>query len=206
MPKLKNFLFDLDGVLVDACDWHFKTLNLSLKEICNKEISTKDHNTIYNGLPTKVKLNMLKIDESLHNEIIDLKAKYLDEIIQTNCLFDNKKFELLQHLKKRNGKIACVTNSVKKTPYLILEKLGIINFFTCIISNEDVKNNKPDPEPYNYTVELLNINPQDTLIIEDSDKGFVSAAKSVVSLIWKVPNANYVTLENFRNIFEDKND
>jgi len=48
----------------------------------------------------------------------------------------------------------------------------------------------------------LRINPQETLIVEDSIKGFMAAAASKVSLLWKVPDANYVNLCNYKSIFE----
>ena len=63
MNSLKNtnklIIFDLDGVLVEACEWHRVALNLALREICKYEISKKDHYSIFNGIPTKVKLQKL---------------------------------------------------------------------------------------------------------------------------------------------------
>ena len=47
----KLVIFDLDGVLVDACEWHRQSLNDSLKEVCGYEIPLEEHNKIYNGLP-----------------------------------------------------------------------------------------------------------------------------------------------------------
>jgi beta-phosphoglucomutase-like phosphatase (HAD superfamily) len=44
----KMIIFDLDGVLVDACEWHRLALNRALKEICGYEISLDDHHTIFN--------------------------------------------------------------------------------------------------------------------------------------------------------------
>ena len=52
-------IFDLDGVLVDACEWHRAALNEALREVCNYEISLEDHYNKFNGLPTKVKLDAL---------------------------------------------------------------------------------------------------------------------------------------------------
>jgi beta-phosphoglucomutase-like phosphatase (HAD superfamily) len=61
MLKLKNFLFDLDGVLVNACEWHFKTLNQALAEGGFPKISYNDHSQKYNGLPSKIKLSLLEV-------------------------------------------------------------------------------------------------------------------------------------------------
>jgi hypothetical protein len=42
-----------------ACEWHYEALNKALQEVCNYQISRQDHETIYNGLPTKKKLERL---------------------------------------------------------------------------------------------------------------------------------------------------
>ena len=206
MLNLKNFLFDLDGVLVNACDWHYETLNESLKFSGNTPISLSDHVEKYNGLPTKIKLSMLNIDLNQHDLIINKKAEFLDKYIEERCQIDEEKIELFEHLKNKKGRIACVTNSVRHTVESVLEKMGIRINFDAVVSNEDVRNNKPDPEPYDYTVSLLKINPAECLIVEDSPKGFMAAALSKVSVIWKVPDANYVTLANYKNIFEDNHE
>ena len=202
MIKLKNYLFDLDGVLVNACDWHYETLNQALIQENLTPISLASHVEKFNGLPTKVKLNMLGIESHKHQVIIDLKAEFLQKIIDKECRIDEGKIALFDYLKGKNGKIACVTNSVRHTVDTILTNMGIKKYFDLIVSNEDVSKNKPDPEPYNLTVDTLRINPQETLIVEDSIKGFMAAAASKVSLLWKVPDANYVNLCNYKSIFE----
>ena len=55
-------LFDLDGVLVDACDWHYESLNNALIKFGYNPIERSVHLQKFNGLPTHIKLNMLNID------------------------------------------------------------------------------------------------------------------------------------------------
>lgn len=203
MLKLKNFLFDLDGVLINACDWHFETLNDALTYSGYAPISVEDHANKFNGLPSKTKLSMLGIEQIHHESIVQKKAEYLQAILDTRCGLDQDKINLLKHLKNKNGKIACVTNSVSHTAHTVLKKMGIICYFDMIISNEIVSKNKPDPEPYNMAVETLGINPFETMIVEDSIKGFLAAAASKISVIWKVPDASFVTIDNYINLFED---
>ena len=56
--KIKAVLFDMDGVLIDAKDWHYEALNKALG-LFGIEISRYDHLATFDGLPTKVKLQML---------------------------------------------------------------------------------------------------------------------------------------------------
>jgi beta-phosphoglucomutase len=58
--SIKAILFDLDGVLVDACDWHYHALNGALKKNCGITINRKDHEETFNGIPTKKKLEILE--------------------------------------------------------------------------------------------------------------------------------------------------
>ena len=70
--SIKLVIFDLDGVLVDACEWHRAALNEALYEVCNYKISMDDHHSVFNGIPTKVKLQKLTewgvILESQHEQ------------------------------------------------------------------------------------------------------------------------------------------
>lgn len=62
MSKIKAILFDMDGVLIDAKDWHYEALNDALR-LFGVEISRYDHLHTFDGLPTKVKLwDMVRTD------------------------------------------------------------------------------------------------------------------------------------------------
>ena len=56
--KIKAVIFDMDGVLIEARDWHFESLNKALR-LFGSEISRYDHLVNFDGLPTKKKLEML---------------------------------------------------------------------------------------------------------------------------------------------------
>lgn len=64
--KIKAVLFDMDGVLIDAKEWHYEALNKALK-LFGMEISRYDHLNTFDGLPTKVKLMMLA-KKKLHTD------------------------------------------------------------------------------------------------------------------------------------------
>jgi phosphoglycolate phosphatase-like HAD superfamily hydrolase len=60
-----NYFFDLDGVLVDAKEWHYESLNLALKSVGVEEISKFEHTNIFDGWPTKKKLEYLSKNKNL---------------------------------------------------------------------------------------------------------------------------------------------
>jgi HAD superfamily hydrolase (TIGR01509 family) len=195
----KAVLFDLDGVLVDACDWHYESLNLALGEVCGYEITREDHLKTFNGLPTLVKLSILKDRRILKDEDIDrvssLKQEYTTDVIKSLCEVDESKVELITHLKENGYKVACVTNSIRKTAKLMLERLGVLHLLDLLISNEDSQYNKPHPEGYIKSLILLNSLPEDSIIVEDSPKG-LEAARLTGCKVIQVKDAKEVTLEN----------
>ena len=191
----KAILFDLDGVLVDACDWHYEALNRALRKVANYEISRHDHETRFNGLPTKVKLKTLAaqglIKEDQMQEISDLKQELTIGVIEDLCKVDDSKVRLMRKLTQQGFKIACVTNSIRKTAIMMLKKSGVYEYMNCIVSNEDITHAKPHPEGYIKALVLLGCVPSDAIIIEDSPKG-IQAAERTGAKVVVVANATEV--------------
>ncbi len=86
--KIKAIIFDMDGVLIDARDWHYESLNRALS-LFGSEISRYDHLITFDGLPTSKKLEMLSVEKGfplkLHKFINELKQQYTLEMIFTKC-------------------------------------------------------------------------------------------------------------------------
>jgi|TARA_A100001201_G_scaffold136817_1_gene126145 HAD superfamily hydrolase (TIGR01509 family) len=200
--KNKCVLFDLDGVLVDACDWHYEALNRALKEVAYYEISRQDHYEKYNGLPTLTKLSMLNdmgviTDEDVR-KISDVKQEHTIKVIEELCKRDQSKVELMRALKDNGYEIAVVTNSIRKTATLMLSNSGVLPFVDLLISNEDTDRNKPYPDPYIIAIHLLNSSHNKTIIVEDSPKG-IKAAKDSGAHVLEVKDATEVNLELFKD-------
>jgi len=201
--KYKLIVFDLDGVLVDACEWHRKALNKALKEVCDYEISLEDHYEVFNGTPTRVKLQTLTdsgvVSKDDHQRIYDLKQEQTIKLIKRRGRIRPEKIRMLIDLKEAGYNIACYTNSIRETAELMLEKTGIIDLFDKIVTNQDVTNAKPDPEGYIGLMEHFGVSPKDTLIVEDSPKGFQAARASKARVI-RVDDPDAVNIGLFRGL------
>jgi hypothetical protein len=81
---------------------------------------------------------------------------------------------------------------------LILTKMGIIDYFDMILGNNDVINPKPSPEIYNTVMSRENIQPNETLILEDSLIG-LEAAYSSKAHVLEIKNINEVNYLNISN-------
>jgi len=197
----KLFIFDLDGVLVEACDWHRDALNEALMEKCQYKISEKDHVETFNGIPTSKKLSILSemgvVSENQFKDIHDLKQEKTIDIINKNAFIREEKVLMIQTLKYHNYIVCCYTNSIRKTAELMLEKTGIIKMFDEIVTNQDVSKPKPDPEGYNYLIDKYKIPIGDVYIVEDSPKG-IQAAKASGANVIKVKNADDLDITKLR--------
>ena len=170
---IKTIIFDLDGVLIESKEIHYKALNAALP--ANYRITYEEHLSTYDGLPTKKKLDMLTLEKDLpldlHMEIASEKAR------QTmNILFDSIKprmefTKIFMALKNAGYKIALASNAVKSTVETALDCLELRKYFDVIYSNQDVDKPKPHFEMYFKIMLALNSKPGETLILEDSHIG-----------------------------------
>ena len=193
---VKLIIFDLDGVLVDTKNLHFDALNNALYD--QYKITWNEHLSVYDGLKTQQKLDMLSKEKGLpielHKEVWDKKQQTTLNLLKNLDVDENIK-STISKLVDNNYKIAVCSNSIRKTVLTVLCKLGIIEYIDFILSNEDVKNPKPHPEMYWKTISIMSVLPEETLIVEDSPYGLLAASRSK-SHILRVKNPNEVTYDS----------
>ena len=199
--NIQLVIFDMDGVLVDACEWHRAALNEALKQICNYEISLEDHYKIYNGIPTKVKLQKLTnlgiLEEEKQQQVYEKKQQLTLDTINRLATLQPEKINLIKALKNKGIKVACYTNSIRKTAELMLNKIGVLDELGTLLTNQDVKMCKPDPEGYLFLVDKYGIDKRNVLIVEDSPKGKAAAYASGCNVL-EVKDPTEVNLEKIK--------
>ena len=170
----KAVIFDMDGVLRDARDWHYLALNEALKPF-DYEISLKDHEERFNGLSTHVKLRMLSDEHNLpirlHSIISNVKQDRTLRIAATHCFPNVSHQILLTRLKAMNIKVGLFTNSIRETTEFMLKHARIFDFFDVIVTNQDVSLGKPSPEGYLMCMDLLKVSASETVVVEDGEYG-----------------------------------
>lgn len=200
MPKIKAIIFDMDGVLIDAKDWHYEALNQALG-LFGYRISEYDHLSTFDGLPTKKKLELLSLKESLpeglHRFINHMKQIYTMQHVYMKCkpLFCHQ--YALSKLKSEGYGLALASNSVRVTIDMMLEKADLQKYLNFTLSNQDVTKPKPNPEIYLKAIERFALSPKECLIVEDNPNGIQAALDSGAHLL-KVTTVNDVTYKNIR--------
>ena len=203
---IKTIIFDLDGVLIESKEIHFKALNEALPD--QYKISYEEHLSTYDGLPTRRKLNLLTRDKdlpkSLHEQISKAKSEETKKV-----LFDTIKprmefTKIFMALSNAGYKIACASNAVRSTVDTALECLKLTKYFDVIYSNEDVEKPKPHFEMYFKIMLDLNSKPNETLILEDSHIGRQAVLDSGCHLL-PIIDSYDVKLEKIENKLNELN-
>jgi HAD superfamily hydrolase (TIGR01549 family) len=184
--SFKAVLFDMDGVLIDARDWHYDALNEALK-IFGVEISRSDHLSRFNGLSTKRKLEMLSSDglipSELHRTVEAIKQDRTLRIAAQKCFPIVSHQVLITRLKLLGIRVGLVTNSIRKSSEFMLEYAGLLKFFDVVITNEDVVEGKPHPAGYLLAMDKLGVLPGETIVVEDGEYGILAATAAGTTVI-----------------------
>ena len=198
---IKAILFDMDGVLIDAKDWHYDALNRALR-LFGYSISRDSHLSTFDGLPTRDKLEILSasrgLPSGLHPFLNQLKQAYTIEMTYQRCKPCFNHQYALSRLKRDGYKLAVCSNSVRPSIEAMMNLSGLSDYLDLILSNQDVEYGKPNPEIYIKAMETLNVNPDESLILEDNEHGIRAALSSKAHLM-KIGVPSDVTYQSIKS-------
>ena len=195
-------LFDMDGVLIDATEWHYDALNEAL-EIFGFEIGREEHLARFNGMTTRKKLEILTLEKELPRELHDIISEVKQDrtlrIAARKCFPTAAHLILLSTLKNNGVRVGVVTNSIRMTTEFMLQYSGVSKFLDVLVTNEDVENPKPAPDGYLLAMKKLDSNPANTVVVEDGMHG-IQAAKAAGARVVEVRDPGDVSLEILERI------
>lgn len=199
-------VFDLDGVLLDSKEIHFNALNLALDEVGNNYIIHRhEQDTVYEGLTTNAKLQILTetkgLPKELHRNVWRRKQEY-SAVLFESISRDEDLVSLFKFIKSRGIKIAVASNSIRQTLDTCLKSLGVQPYVDYSLSNEDVELPKPDPQIYNTCMEHFDSLPDETVIFEDSEIG-LRAAHASGARVEKVVNRKDVYFDRIDRVVHE---
>jgi len=181
LGRVKAVLFDLDGVLVDAADWHYEAFNRALGRF-GYTITRPEHLQTYDGLPTRNKLEILSRDKglppALHATIHQLKQEFTRDQIIASCRPVPEKRLLLRRLKEEGRRLGVCSNAIRESVHLMLGQSGLMEYLDCVLSQEEVELPKPAPDIYREAMTRLQSPPGETVIVEDGRHGVESGRRA----------------------------
>jgi HAD superfamily hydrolase (TIGR01509 family) len=203
---IKLIIFDMDGVLVDSKEVHFDALNDAIKSVIGEEyvITKEDHLSHYDGLSTTKKIKMLR---EKHPDVIkdsgtELRIWTEKQVATGQRLkdvpYNNKLVDLFKFLRAEGYRVAVASNAINSTVRDLLMAMGIFGWTDTILSNNDVKRPKPATEIYLKAMIENGVDPQETLIVEDSPVG-LEGARASGAHVMAVKDSNSWTKRDLMN-------
>lgn len=176
MNGFKAFLFDLNGTMIDDMDYHVRSWHRILNELganlsksaAKAECYGKNHEVIERVFPGRFS------EAEKDRMSLEKEQQYQEEYRPSLALIPGL-MELLIEAKKNKIKMAIGSAAIMFNIDFVLDGLDIRDYFDVIVSADDVKKSKPDPETYLKCASLLGIPAAECLVFEDVPKGVESA-------------------------------
>lgn len=187
ITKSPGFLIDMDGLLINS-----ESLSeIAFEKMCSQLGCnfTQDYHSKIRGMKwqvwTRSFIDTFKLDIQPENVMAKHTDLLLQELDQSVQLMPGA-LTLLDWIGSRSYPKALVTSSGLNYTTRYLSRLGILDRFNDLITAEDVKSGKPDPEPYILGAVKINRKSSDCFVFEDSLNGALSG-KAAGSIVFGVP-------------------
>lgn len=183
--NMKAVIFDMDGVLIDSEPLHLLTDKSLLKRL-NVEVE-ENYFDKYVGVTNPVmwkeivtSFNIQRSLQEILNIELSLKLKLLKK---GNYLPMEGVLELLKDLYDHNIPISIASSSSSIFIKEVFKKLKIEKYVQLYISGENIEKSKPEPDIFLKTAELLQVRPEECIVIEDSKNGVIAAKRAGMKCI-----------------------
>ncbi len=187
VTDIQAVIFDLDGTLIDSEKFYYKADHRLMKEY-GIDLTPEIKNDY--GCGNLDMMRMMKDRFFLQDSpetLLKKKNDYYMEMARNNTVVYPKTFRLLKKLNTDGYPLALASGSSPEVLKELLENTGLKDYFTLIISSEEVDQGKPDPQIFLESAHRLNILPQNCVVIEDSPQG-VEAAKRAFMMCIAIPS------------------
>jgi len=174
MQRPNAIIFDLDGVLTDTSEYHYR----AWKHLADDEgipFTRQENDEHLRGVSRRESLMYIlrnrKVSEDQFQEMMDRKNRYYNDMIKTmtpNDLVAGGR-ALLQEIRDASIKIAIASGS--KNCRTVLGLLDIMHYLDGIADGNSVFNSKPAADLFVYAAGLVNISTSACLGVEDADAG-----------------------------------
>ena len=180
---MKAILFDFDGVVVKSMEIHYDGWRKVLQEY-GIEMSPEELYVLEGQGLEEVASELIRkfnLPSNERQKIIE-KKEYFYNQNESAALYPNL-IETMNWAKEKELKIALVTGSHFERVDEVLCNFGIETYFDVLVTSNDVYQTKPSPEPFLRAANLLEIDPTDCVVIENSPLGIRSAKSAEMRCI-----------------------
>jgi beta-phosphoglucomutase family hydrolase len=173
-PKAKGLIFDIDGTIADTMPIHF----IAWREVCAEQgiEFTPELFAEVTGTPALQTSQYLK--RKFHKNFDEKEfTQKKEELFEKNMDKARPIEPVVKLIHQYKGKLpmACGTGGPQYLAWRTLKIAGVDDCFEHVVSAENVKNHKPNPETFLRAAELIHVKPSDCQVFEDGKLGLQAA-------------------------------
>ncbi len=193
LTQKKAIILDMDGTMLDLESLNYEGYKKSLKSKFGIDLSEKDYQTFFAGTQThkafKSYLDSHKIenDTDLIDDLVEqfrnIKGQELKENIDNVVKLKPGLISFLRHAQSKGKKLAVATSTVQRFALLIIRHFDLEKFFDLILTANDIKKSKPNPEIFLTALSKLDETAKKTVVFEDSKNGIAAARAAEILCI-----------------------
>lgn len=175
-----GIFWDNDGVLMETEHLYFQAnaqalarqgVELTLEDFCR--ISLRQGESVLSLAPVRggAEVELRRLRDDIYFRLLGEEPRVIPGIQET--------------LDRLHGKLPmAIVTSCRRENFLQMHRhSGLLGYFDFILTREDYRASKPDPEPYLAACARAGLDPGRCLAVEDSERGVVSAARAGLAVV-----------------------
>ena len=186
MPRLTAVIFDMDGVLIDSYDAHFRSWRKLAQERGRGEYTEDEFVAGFGRTSREVIVEQWGGDRLSDDEIAAIADR--KEALWRESLADDfpampGAVELIESLRKAGVRVGVGSSGPPDNVHIVLERLGVADTIDAVVTGADVTRGKPDPQVFLLVAERLGVEPDSAVVIEDAPVGIQAARAAGMKVI-----------------------
>ncbi|RZL14940.1 MAG: HAD family phosphatase [Pedobacter sp.] len=207
--KPKAFLFDLNGTMINDMEYHTMAWHSIMNEDLGADLAYETVKKEMYGKNHEVLERVFGKDKFSPDEVeklsIDKEKRYQEGYFPHLALIDGLD-KFLDRAKASNIAMAIGSAAIPFNIDFVVDGLNIRDYLAAIVSADDVKISKPNPETFLKAAKAINIAPADCLVFEDAPKGVESALNAGMKCMVLTTTHNIEEFDGYPNILGYIND